>query len=235
MMEKNNEYNFEITEAQIKDLSAEQIHEIISEQIKILQPFIATQIDEQIHNAKDWREKFEGAIAYMNENYYNLHPAKIPLEKLEQVNRNLKRWKNMFELSDLSEIKEFTESTISSISEQIEFLKRNPTDPIEQIIVKMVPRINKDLFHHSTIEQWEDLVAGNYTNVNIEINQNAGLRNVMSVLDLIAKKINLDFDNNFPTYEVNKVFMYKGKVLTAKQMRDSRNKRFSDYAEKYFN
>ena len=120
-MSKPTEYNF---------------HEMTIEQInEVLQPFI----DAQIHDAKDWTERYSGIIKYMNENYYNLHPLKIPVEKLEQVNRNLKRWKNQFDLIKTSEktkffeIKRSVESAISSINEQIEYLKRNPTNHYKHI------------------------------------------------------------------------------------------------------
>ena len=220
-MENKKEYNF---------------HEMTIDEInEVLQPFI----DEQIHNAKDWTERYSGIINYINENYYNLHPLKIPVEKLEQVNRNLKRWKNQFDLiktseqPELFEIKRSVESAISSISEQIEYLKRNPTDPIERTIANMLPKINKDVFCHSTFQQWKDLTLGKYDLIKIEINPNKGLRDFMMVFDLIKIKLKLDITDK--ACIENKIFHYKGKPLVYSQMNNNRNKRLPHTFDHYFN
>lgn len=186
------------------------------EGMKAFQPFLNSQ------KQLDWRERFEGVRKYINDSYYKPHSNEIPLERLEQIYRNLEKWRNQFAELNESGIEKWIDDTLISINRRIEYLMRNPTDPDEIFIMNMLPKINKILFRNSTMQQWKDLVAGNFTDLKIEINQTAKLKDALSVIDYVLKSLN--GYRCLADFEKNNIFLYKGKTLTAKQFSDNSDK-----------
>lgn len=99
--------------------------------------------DENEWRQSSWQEIHSEGIKYINDNYLSKHPNEIPLDRLEQIKRNMRRWKNQLISIDPNyahpenwKYIEFLDSNLLGLEERIEFLKsQRKTDAHSESIV----------------------------------------------------------------------------------------------------
>lgn len=167
----------------------------------------------------DWTEKFEDIRKYIYDNYYKQQPNEIPLERLEQLYRNLKRWKNQFTELNEAGIAEWIKETLESIDLQIKYLKAGKKSDKLNEIEKILPDINL-IFKDSTLAQWEQFINGEVLTNTIRIKADS-LKHFIQFYDILKQKIGINHTDKL-TEEI-KAFRFKGENVTASQMKYSRS------------
>ena len=136
-----------------------------------------------------------------------------------------------------NELKTAYKETADYITELITIAKEKaelaPSEnPEDDLLRKMIPKINSDIFHFSTEQQWKDFKNGNFLDLKIAIKQTTQLQKAVAVIDEIIKKLNIGI--TITEIEQYNVFTYKGKTLKYTQYRDARNKIQSSRISHYF-
>lgn len=186
---------------------------------------------------RETKEMFRDATQKFNENvdFYRL--------KIRQASQIITIYTDVMMNEDeilKPELKEKMQGIISYLDRCIPVLEQlkekaelAPSEnPEDNLIRKMVPKINTDIFQFSTEQQWNNFKNGNFLDLKIVIKQNTQLKKAVAVIDAICEKLNTGI--TLTEFEQYNVFSYKGKVLTAKQYSDARNKIHPNKLRHYF-
>lgn len=90
-----------------------------------------------------WKRNYIEFINYVNANFYDVHPKKYELHKLERTRRNINRWVNRLKVSVTDVSDDYTQKQEEDVQSLIKWLERAISDLDENInwVKKQKPEV----------------------------------------------------------------------------------------------